>query len=121
MTLFQLGNFTLHSGEQSDFKIDCDALTEADWECLTVMARKIIGSQYGDIVPVPRGGVKWWEILSDFPHSGGPRLIVDDVLTTGRSMRETMTRPNDVGLVVFARGPLPPRVTALFAMPAVKP
>ena len=30
--LFQQGDFTLHSGERSGFKIECDALTSHDWD-----------------------------------------------------------------------------------------
>ena len=31
MTLLQEGNFTLASGKTSEFKIECDALTQEDW------------------------------------------------------------------------------------------
>ena len=34
-TLFRHGQFTLHSGSQSAFKIDCDALTPDDIEALS--------------------------------------------------------------------------------------
>lgn len=32
MNLFQTGNFKLHSGKTSNFKIECDALTDEDLE-----------------------------------------------------------------------------------------
>ena len=37
MNLFQLGKFTSHAGKELNWKIECDALTDADWECLAEM------------------------------------------------------------------------------------
>jgi hypothetical protein len=35
--LFQLGDFHLHSGQKSKYKINCDALTDEDWRTLAMM------------------------------------------------------------------------------------
>lgn len=121
VALFQRGTFRLHSGESSDFKIDCDALSAEDWAALAQEAVKRL-PMFGQVMAVPRGGYPFAEALA--PYAKGtdelPLLIVDDVLTTGRSMKEalskaTWARPRVViGVVAFARGPVPKWVTALF-------
>lgn len=119
MNLFQLGSFTLHSGERSGFKIECDALTEADWEGLAAMISDHLVAPPGVVIGVPTGGAKLAAAMNrwhTFPMPGAYRLIVDDVLTTGASIT-AMMRPGDVGFVVFSRGRCPPGVRALFQMP----
>lgn len=117
LPLFYAGEFLLHSGQISHWKIECDALTNLDWVGLATLAAEIL-PPYGEVVGIPHGGIALANALRSWPTRGGPRLIVDDVLTTGKSMIAAMNHPDDIGLVVFARGPLPPRVTALFSMPA---
>jgi hypothetical protein len=101
MNLFQLGNFVSHAGNELEWKIECDALTDEDWECLAKMIsqRTSFNSVYG----IPRGGVKLQKALEKYcnPESK-TRLVVDDVYTTGKSMRDVM-QPGDIGFVVFAR------------------
>ena len=132
-TLFTLGEFTSHSGLTLPFKIDCDALTDADLACLAdVIANR---HAFSRAVGVPRGGLRLAVALQPYIN---PRLtsimIVDDVLTTGKSMEDTrnelyaengrrMAAGEKVsslmgraifGLVIFARGPCPAWVTPLF-------
>lgn len=114
-TLFESGRFQLHGGEQSDWIINCAALTDADLATLARIAVEIVGP-FGSVYGIPRGGERFATELWRHAKAGHPRLVVDDVLTSGGSMRETM-RADDKGLVIFARGPLPPNVTALFAYP----
>lgn len=121
MNLFQLGNFTLHSGQPSRWKIEMDALTPDDWGCLAVMMMDTLKPYpaFSEIIGVPRGGLPLARAFGEcrlamYPRS--PRLIVDDVLTTGKSITALM-QPGDLGWVVFARGPCPPGVRALFYMP----
>ena len=118
MNLFQLGKFTSHAGTELDWKIECDALTDEDWECLAKMIseRCAFGTVYG----IPRGGVKLQKALEKYADPKSPfRLVVDDVYTTGKSMRDVML-PGDIGFVVFARNRVefdPERyVRALFTM-----
>lgn len=117
--LFQSGDFTLHSGQRSNFKIDCDALTDADWETLAVMAVERL-EYFTAVEGVPRGGLKLAAALekhkttcADFEPQ---LLIVDDVLTTGASMEKQRADRDTTGIVVFARGPLLPWVKALFVL-----
>lgn len=137
--LFQWGEFTLNSGAKSKWKLECDALTEDDWQALAYMAWQVIGP-FNSVQGVPRGGLKLaaamekykcidpadgLEILAASPRL--PHLIVDDVLTTGGSLLRAMNAyladtkadklPRVVGCVVFARGPCPSWVRAIFQMP----
>lgn len=103
--LFQLGNFKLASGEVSMWKIECDALTEDDWDCLAAMAAKIV-PYFGSVVGVPQGGLPFAKALRMYV-TAGPRLVVDDVFTTGGSLRKIM-QDGDLAVVAFARNPPPP-------------
>ena len=110
--LFQTGDFKLASGAKSNFKIECDALTEDDWQTLAMLIARNVG-QFSEVIGVPRGGDQLACVLDKYRRTDGPRLIVDDVLTTGGSLAKYMTEPTDFGYVVFARGPLPFRVRAV--------
>lgn len=125
--LFQLGDVTLASGAKSHFKLECDALTDKDWECLAAMMAKVVGP-FSQVVGVPRGGLKLADklLVYQMARMSGPTLIVDDVLTTGGSMTRTLLERFDAtdivagkvkGAVVFARGICPYWVTPLFQMP----
>ena len=101
MNLFQLGNFVSHAGKELEWKIECDALTDEDWECLAKMISE--RCQFGSVYGIPRGGVKLANALEKYTTPNNPyRLVVDDVYTTGKSMNEAMN-PGDIGFVVFAR------------------
>lgn len=117
IALFQLGTFKLHSGEISTFKIECDALTEQDWNTLAWLIYSKIRFQL--VFGVPTGGLRLAEVLRKYESKNevDPILIVDDVLTTGSSIQELRSRyPGSQGFVVFARGPLPKGVRALFTL-----
>lgn len=110
MGLFQLGEFKLHSGQVSQWKIECDALTDEDIQALAVMGRGVLGSRtFGMVVGIPRGGLRIAEAMRPFVTVGAPSaLIVDDVLTTGASMWAKREELNAQGigvwgLVIFAR------------------
>ena len=101
MNLFQLGNFVSHAGKELEWKIECDALTDDDWECLAKMISE--KTQFGSVYGIPRGGTKLANALQKYCNPKNPlRLVVDDVWTTGKSMRDVMQK-NDIGFVVFAR------------------
>lgn len=118
MRLFQLGEFTLHGGDKSFFKIDCDALSDADWECLAYMIA-VKSAPFRDVVGIPRGGTKLAHAMAKYAtpdNDGLPVLVVDDVWTTGGSMKNALG-PDNIGWVVFARNPIDDRrVNALFTM-----
>jgi orotate phosphoribosyltransferase len=122
MNLFQSGDFTLHSGEKSNFKIDCDALTDADIEALALMMAMRL-PRYEKVIGVPSGGLRIAKALERYESIFGSLLIVDDVYTTGASMENKLTeiRQEDrecpvIGAVIFARRPTPAWITPLFVM-----
>lgn len=115
--LFELGNFILHSGGKSNFKINCSALTDNDWITLARVVYKNI-AHFRRVVGIPQGGLKLAETLKPycFPNPEYPTLIVDDVLTTGESMEEARKhiKGDVIGCVIFARDKCPSWVTPLF-------
>ena len=119
MSLFKLGDFILHSGSKSNFFIDCDALADADWQAL---ARLIYdkGFRFRKVVSIPKGGLKLAEALKPycFPNPEYPVLVVDDVLTTGKSMEEEKEKYSGEvkGVVIFSRGVCPDWITPIFQL-----
>jgi hypothetical protein len=119
MSLFQLGKFTSHSGNELNWKLECDALTDDDWDCLAKMISDRI--MFHEVVGIPRGGNKLASALQKYCETEKThqtyRLVVDDVWTTGTSMLEVIGE-DDFGYVVFARQRIPPLypVRALFTM-----
>lgn len=101
MNLFQIGDFTLSSGKKSNFKIECDALTNDDWECLAFLASQKF--EFSEVVGIPRGGLNFARSLEKYikPNTN-KRLIVDDVATTGNTMLKHK-EDGDIFLVAFAR------------------
>lgn len=115
MSLFIQGGFRLHSGAFSAWKIECDNLTDEDIETLALMLSEILPT-FGSVEGIPRGGLRIAEALEPYVTNGSP-LIVDDVLTTGRSMETQRAGREVLGAVLFQRGPGLSWVTPLFAMP----
>jgi predicted amidophosphoribosyltransferase len=117
MNLFKYGRFTSHSGVTLPFKIDCDALEDEDLETLArVVATRF---EFSKVIGVPRGGLRFAEFLDPHIRTNGPILIVDDVLTTGRSMQEMWLKVakdqyDTIGIVIFARGPHPAWIKPIF-------
>lgn len=121
MSLFNTGFFKLHSGLSSDFKIDCDALTDGDIRTIALqLVRRLPG--YYEVEGIPQGGLRLAEAMKDYavpfqPIRSDKILIVDDVFTTGRSMeKQRGSRNRAIGAVIFARGDAPAWVTPLFRL-----
>jgi orotate phosphoribosyltransferase len=120
--LFQFGDFSLASGKKSTFKLECDAVSPEEWHSLARIARPILPA-YGYVIGVPRGGLAWANIFQHYVTPGAKKvLVVDDVWTTGSSMTYEASRNSLIdstawhGIVLFARGPVPKNVTALFML-----
>jgi len=115
MNLFQGEYVWLHSHEATDFKIDCDALTDDDLVSLAkIISRKI---SFGRVYGIPRGGERLVKALEKYksPYKN-TILVVDDVLTTGSSFRQfrrqlekeldiTQDIPEVIGICIFCRRP----------------
>lgn len=103
--LFRKARTTLHSGQISNWKIDCDSLFFEDWEtCAWLIHQRC---EFGRVVGIPSGGLRLASKLERFvdPTKQG-LLIVDDVITTGDSFREfaaTVEGPY-AGAALFGRG-----------------
>jgi len=103
--MFEWRTFVSHSGKALDWKIECDALTAADWDCLArLVASRLV---FGQVVGIPRGGLPFAKALAPFVTPGSETvLIVDDVMTTGQSMENERAKYLDrpvQGVVLFNR------------------
>ncbi len=115
--VFVLDDFTMHSGATGHWKIECDALTDGDIECLAEMLAVQL-PDFAAVIGVAEGGNRIAAAMDKYRADVGPYLIVDDVLTTGASMEDTRrfcSMPT-IGAVLFARGPCPSWVTPLFSL-----
>jgi len=115
--LFIKENIKLSSGKLSSFKIECDALTDYDWECLAYLASRQV--KFKSVVSVPTGGDTFARCLSEYATDDEtlPTLICDDVLTSGGSMerkKAELNIDNVIGIVAFSRGTCPDWITTLF-------
>lgn len=122
--LFKSGEFTSHSGLKLDWKVECDVLDKEDWEVLArVIAMHV--QPFCIVLGIPRGGLPLANALYQYRvrHNCTSILIVDDVLTTGKSMEKArndiLATTNLVGCVImgavaFARGPCPMWVYAVW-------
>lgn len=99
--LFLSREFQLASGQQSDFKIDCDALSDNE---IAVCARLLIKRlpKFGAVDGVPTGGNRLASAMLPYV-TDGPLLIVDDVWTTGNSMERYRAGRDAIGAVLFFR------------------
>ena len=125
--LFKSGDFKSHSGLDLSWKIEMDVLSDSEWFTIKKMIMEY-SPPFKEVVGIPEGGVKLGNLLNE--HATGdekdPVCIVDDVLTTGESMEYFLSQYQRnrrlmpfmaIGWVVFARGPCPHWVSALFQMP----
>lgn len=102
MTLFNHGSFKLHSGGRSNFLINSDGLWDRDLAALAALVAPKL-RPFSSVYGIPRGGVRFGKALEAYVTDDGPRLLVDDVTTTGRSFAEVW-EPGDKGVVIFNRG-----------------
>lgn len=113
--LFVSGSFILHSNGRSNWKIDCDALSDEDIRTIAIIIVEKQGI-FSEVYGIPTGGIRLADELKHYAKQGNsPILVVDDVLTTGNSMQEARANlPISTGFVIFARGEPPKGVRALF-------
>ena len=124
MDLFQKQKFTSHAGIPMEWKIEMDAISDKEWDCLAAMIMDYQKEPFSKVVGIPRGGVKLQNALQKYSEwePKHPWLVVDDVYTTGTSFREFCTTKETMFAykwAVFARKPTDKDsgVRALFTMP----
>ncbi len=128
--IFQLGDFKLLSGRKTKYKICVENATDDDIEAWAFMVAQKVGP-FETVEGVPTGGERLAEAIAKYAQpragkGGSPlhvHLIVDDVLTTGKTMERMLAERSPavlagtigtiVGAVVFARGQCPPWVRAV--------
>jgi orotate phosphoribosyltransferase len=117
VNLFNIGSFNLHSGLSSDFKIDCDALTDDDIDAVAIQLVRRLPA-FRTVEGIPQGGIRLAEAMYKYASLTSDQiLVVDDVFTTGRSMETQRDyRTNVIGAVLFARNETPAWITSLFRM-----
>ena len=102
MNIFIREDFISHAGLPLTWKVECDALTDKDYEALAkIVSEKLT---FRDVKGIPRGGITFEKALKPYctNDENDPLLIADDVYTTGTSMREVYEE-GAIGIVVFAR------------------
>ena len=126
--LFTYGNFISHAGKPLKWKIECDALSINDWDCLAHMVMERQKKPFSRVEGIPRGGIPFANALSKYASGNDEDMpmIVDDIFTTGKSIIDYMNEnyPNKLSAyghrwVVFARKKSnvhPFSVRALFTM-----
>ncbi len=128
MGLFQYieDGIELHSGGRSQFKIECDALDDKDIQCLAWITSTYLIGKFSEVHGVPRGGLRFAKALEKYKSKEGAILVVDDVYTTGNSLREFIMNyfiENDMHssppmktVVIFARNVAPEWIIPIFQM-----
>lgn len=108
--LLKWGEFTSHSGVTLPFKIDCDALSDEDIECIAAIISQAF--TFNKIIGIPTGGLRLAKALEKYRSVKDNiydfLLIVDDVITTGSSMKEYIRKYEDeylfvTGVCIFDR------------------
>lgn len=95
------GEFELASGLLSDFKLNCDALSDGDIAtCARLLSNRL--PNFGRVIGVPTGGDRLAVAMMPYATTG-PLLIVDDVWTTGGSMERFRAGREAIGAVIFFR------------------
>lgn len=126
MSIFQWGNFTLHSGDNSWWRIDCDDFTDSEIAIFAKMISEKAGVFQVAICPPSHPGSaapRLVKAINQYANlTSAEAIIVDDVLTTGNSMAKLRmeklqdTRYKVKGFVIFARGECPDWVTPIFQL-----
>ena len=125
--LFQLGDFVSHAGKTLKWKLECDAISPKEWDCLAAMIMQYNKRSFGSVEGIPRGGIPLADALRKYATEGPP-MIVDDIYTTGKSFDDyvyqhyrAMSFDYNPKWVIFARGKIKDKhnVNALFRLPGV--
>lgn len=115
LSFLEFGHFVLASGKHTNVKIVVEKLLEHRWEHIE---RLLLGSSLprewlcNPIYGVPTGGISLANKLftANTPESTGSAVVIDDVWTTGGTVRrfiEEIGIPHPLVWVMFLRGEPP--------------
>lgn len=118
--MFERGDFTFASGQKGKVKIKVpEHAIEEDWEAWALIIAENI--KFGSVEGVPTGGLPLAFALQPYIVDSNVHLVVDDVFTTGGSLKKIMdafkarSRRPCFGAVIYQRsGQLPPDVAAMW-------
>ena len=91
--LFKWESFRSHAGLDLPFKIECDAFSSKDWDCLARMVVEYSDRPFYKAEGIPRGGIPFADALNKYAsgNKDDMPLICDDVWTTGKSFKDYMS------------------------------
>lgn len=125
--LFNNSPFISASGLELDWKIDCDCLTDEALDCIAEVVSEEI--TFNEVVGVPTGGLRLAAAFKSYAYDSGAIreipiiLLVDDVVTTGKSMENTLallrqTKPRSIviGFAIFGRGDWPEWIQVMWVL-----
>lgn len=86
-SLFESGDFVLHAGAETYWRINAEALDASSIATIARMIADRVGPFFA-VHGIPTGGEPLAKALAPYCSEEGPLLVVDDVFTTGASMEE---------------------------------
>jgi hypoxanthine-guanine phosphoribosyltransferase len=123
--MFKWQPFKSHAGKPLSWKIECDDLTQEDIDCLADIIS--MTHSYRNVEHPPTKSANLINLVSKLalrtsPDGDYDYLIIDDVLTTGKSMEDiyrhlyTNHYKKTKGVVIFARSECPDWITPIFQL-----
>jgi hypothetical protein len=89
-------DFISHSGIPLTFKIECDTLTDDEIELFAEIIDENV--KFKEVYGIPRGGERLAKALEKYKDKESQTLlIVDDVITSGKSLQEAREKKLDEG------------------------
>ena len=123
--MFKFKPFKSHAGKPLNWKIECDTLAQEDIDCLADLIS--MTHSYKNVDHPPTKSANLINLVSKLalrtsPDGDYDYLIVDDILTTGKSMNEIYEHlhighsKKTKGVVIFARSECPHWITPIFQL-----
>ena len=123
--MFKWQPFKSHAGKRLSWKIECDDLTQEDIDCLADLI--CMTHSYRNVEHPPTKSANLINLvrklsLHKTPDGNYDYLIIDDVLTTGKSMEDIYIHLVENhgkrirGIVIFARSDCPHWIEPIFQL-----
>lgn len=93
----RIQEFVTHSGLESNWKLECDNLSDSTIESLAALIASAL-RPFSMVIGIPRGGIRLSSALQKYcNYQSRCLLIVDDVMTTGESFRNHLRHLEENG------------------------